>query len=148
MNALARSMCILLGAAGVALPAFALAHEPGSASWTTLDRQYVALERACPGVAGQLSVNLYPAWRAIDSAAQVMVDFKLDGATISDVQVSGGHGDYVGPVRRAVRAMKCSSLAANGSAVRFRIVFQYPEDARGMPAAVRFSDEAPQLAKR
>lgn len=148
MNAPARLMCILLAAAGLALPAFALAHEPANASPAARHRQYVALERACPDVSGRLSENLYPAWRAIDSAAQVLVDFKLDGAIISDVQISGGHGDYVGPVRRAVRAMKCTSVAASGSSVRFRIVFQYPEDARGMLAAVRFSDEAPQLAKR
>ena len=148
MNVPARLICILLSAAGVALPAAALAHQPASVSAPAGDRPYVALDSACPGVASRLSENLYPAWRAIDSAAQVLVDFKLDGATISDVQVSGGHGDYIGPVRRAVRAMKCTSVAANGSAVRFRIVFQYPEDARGMPAAVRLSDEAPQLAKR
>lgn len=148
MNVPARLICILLSAAGVALPATALADEPASASAPAGHRHYVALERACPDVAGRLSENLYPAWRAIDSAAQVLVDFKLDGATISDVRVSGGHGDYIGPVRRAVRAMKCTGVAANGSAVRFRIVFQYPEDERGTLAAVRFFDEAPRFAKR
>ncbi len=136
MNYAARLVCMLLAAGASALPAIAAAQETNFLAPQVQQRAYLALERACPDVGATLSENLYPAWRAIDSAAQVVVDFKLDGAAISDVHVSGGHGEYVVPVRRAVRAMKCSSAGAAGSAVRFRIVFQYPEDKRIMPVSM------------
>lgn len=143
-----RLMCMLLAAAAMALPSVATAHEPGNAVPAIQGRHYIAFDSACPGVAAQLSDNLYPAWRAIDSAAQVLVDFKLDGGTISDVRIAGGHGDYIGPVRRAVRVMKCSRAGAAGTAVRFRIAFEYPEDALDKPVATRIIDEAPLVAER
>ncbi len=131
----ARLMCMFLAAAALALPAAAAPVAPDTMPFAA----------ACPGVNARLARDLYPAWRAIDSAAQILVQFKLDGDVISDVQLSGGHGDYIGPVRHAVRAMKCSSSQA--SAVRFRIVFQYPEDQGAIPAALAFVDAAPRLAK-
>lgn len=136
MTHTAQLMCMFLAAGALALPASAA---------PPVAPHNMTFAAACPGVNARLAQDLYPAWRAIDSAAQVLVQFKLDGDVISDVQLSGGHGDYIGPVRHAVRAMKCSSTHA--SAVRFRIVFQYPEDQGAMQAALAFVDAAPLLAK-
>lgn len=134
MSTLAHLVCICTFLAGAALPQAASA------------RDYVPLASACPGALPALPENLYPAWREIDSAAEVVVDFKLDGDRVSDITMSGGHGSYVGLVRRAVKAMKCSRAGKQGIAVRFRITFEYPEDRRGATTAMQFSDEASPLA--
>jgi hypothetical protein len=128
-------------AAALAAPAVAQA---GDMAQVRVHRT-MALDSACPGVRAQLSEDLYPAWRAIDSAADVIVDFKLDGGKVRDVQMSGGHGDYVQPVRHAIKAMKCSG--ADDAAVRVKITFQYPED-KGSALAVQFADVVPALASR
>jgi hypothetical protein len=76
----------------------------------------------------------------------VKVDFKLDGGKIRDVNMSGGHGNYAGHVRRAVKAMKCRRQGDGIVAVRFSIRFQYPEDQNTPAAAVQLIDETPSLA--
>lgn len=108
----------------------------------------VALAAACPAALATLPERLYPAWRAIDSAAQVLVEFNLDGNVISGVKVSGGHGDYVGAVRSAVKAMTCRVSSAGPSSVRFRINFSYPEDVRSPTIALNIVEVRPQVAAR
>lgn len=112
------------------------------------DRQNVALAAACPAALATLPERLYPAWRAIDSAAQVVVEFNLDGHVISGVKVSGGHGDYVGAVRSAVKAMTCRVSSGGLSSVRFRISFSYPEDVGSPTIALNIVDVRPQVAAR
>lgn len=107
-----------------------------------------ALAAACPEVYLTLSDRLYPAWRAIDSTAQVLVEFTLDGATVKAIKVSGGHGDYAGHVRSAVRAMKCQTTSGGLAKVRFRINFVYPEDGRSGAMALQIADEPARLAAR
>ena len=141
-------ICILLAGA-VALPSIAAAahKQPGPLAQVEV-RHYVPLATACPDVAKKLQEDLYPAWRTIDSAAEVLVDFKLEGNSITDVKLSGGHGDYIGPVRHAVKAMQCRQPGEGAYAVRFRITFRYPEDQPSALAAVQFTDEMPALAAR
>lgn len=134
MTTLARLVCISTFLAGAALPSAAFA------------RDYVPLATACPAALQTLPENLYPAWRELDSAAEVVVDFKLDGDKVSDITMSGGHGNYAGLVRHAVKAMKCRQPGEPGAAVRFRIAFDYPEDHPGTRTAMRIADEAPPLA--
>ena len=140
-------ICIMFAAAA-ALPSTASARNQQDGVARVEVRHYVPLTTACPGVLKDLPDNLYQAWRAIDSAAEVVVDFKLEHGKVSDVTMSGGHGDYVGPVRRAVKAMKCSRPDEGAYAVRFRIKFQYPEDQGAGLAAMQITDEMPGLAAR
>jgi hypothetical protein len=140
-------ICIMLAAAAV-LPSMAAARSQQDPMARVEVRHYVPLTTACPGVLKDLPENLYPAWRAIDSAAEVVVDFKLEDGKAVGVTMSGGHGDYVGPVRHAVKAMKCSQAGEGAYAVRFRIKFQYPEDKVEGLAAVQITDEMPVLAAR
>jgi hypothetical protein len=134
MTTLARLVCISTFLAGAVLPASAFA------------RDYVPLATACPGALKTLPENLYPAWRELDSAAEVVVDFKLDGGKVSGITMTGGHGGYAALVRHAVKAMTCSQAGAQGSAVRFRITFDYPEDHPGITTAMQIADEVPALA--
>lgn len=106
-------------------------------------RQYVPLVAACPELLGDLPENLYPAWLAINSAAEVLVDFKVEGSKIKDVTMSGGHGPYINRVRRAVKQLKCRCAGAEPYAVRFRIKFQYPGYQPAGVAAMQFVDEPP-----
>ena len=140
-------ICIMLAAAA-ALPSMAAARNRQDAVARVEVRHYVPLTTACPGVLKDLPDNLYPAWRAIDSAAEVVVDFKLVDGKVSDVTMSGGHGDYIGPVRHAVKAMKCSHPGEGAYAVRFRIRFQYPEDQGAALASMQIADEMPVVAAR
>jgi hypothetical protein len=103
---------------------------------------HVPLMTACPDALKELPDNLYPAWRALDSAAVVLVDFKVDGGRISQVNMSGGHGDYVGLVRRAVKAIKCGPADGGAYAVRLSIKFQYPEDQGSVATAMQLLDGA------
>jgi hypothetical protein len=105
--------------------------------------RYVHLVTACSDGLKELPENLYPAWLAINSAAEVLVDFKVDGGKIKDVTMSGGHGPYINRVRRAVKTLKCRSTGAESYSVRFRIKFQYPDDLPTGAAAMQFFDEAP-----
>lgn len=131
-----------------ALPAIAAAQDPqATMSRVEVRQHYLPLTSACPGELKDLQENLYPAWRAIDSAAEVLVDFKLENGKVRDVKVSGGHGDYYRfPVRSAVHAMKCINPGQGTYAVRFSIKFVYPEDQGSTPTAMRISDEAPAMA--
>jgi hypothetical protein len=147
MKRLSTFICMLFAGAA-ALPSMAWARDQAVPIARVEVRHYVPLTMACPEVGKQLAQDLYPAWRAIDSAADVLVDFKLEGTKVSDVKLSGGHGDYIGPVRHAVKAMKCRQPGAGAYAVRFRIKFQYPEDQPSALAAIQFADEAPELAAR
>ncbi|MES2318909.1 MAG: hypothetical protein V4631_15620 [Pseudomonadota bacterium] len=135
MKTLTKFVCMILAAAAVS-PSLAAAVEVPQ----------VALFTACPDVVAALPESLYPAWRAIDSAAVVKVDFKLDGGKVRAVNMSGGHGDYIGHVRRAVRAMKCRQQGDGIVAVRFSIRFQYPEDLNAPAATLQLIDETPSLA--
>lgn len=137
MTTLAKLVCTSMLFAVAAQPSASLARDAGV-------RDQLPLLTACPDALKALPENLYPAWRALDSAAEVVVDFKLDGDRISDVSMSGGHGSYMAPVRRAVRAMKCGRPGEKAYAVRFRITFQYPEDPAGATTAMLFADVAPQ----
>lgn len=105
--------------------------------------RYVHLVTACPDGLNELPENLYPAWLAINSAAEVLVDFKVDGGRIKDVTMSGGHGPYVNRVRRAIIRLKCRYAGTESYAVRFRIKFQYPDDLPTGATALQFFDEAP-----
>jgi hypothetical protein len=136
MNTLARLVCISTFLAGAAVPSAASA------------RDYVPLATACPGALQTLPENLYPAWRELDAATDVVVEFKVDGDKVSDVTMSGGHGNYAGLVRHAIKAMKCTQAGAQVSAVRVRIAFDYPEDHAGTRTALQISDAAPALAAR
>lgn len=138
MTKLARLICIMFAGA-VALPSAAAARDQPAV-------HYVALVSACPDALKVLPESLYPAWLVLDSAAEVVVDFKLDGDKVSGVTMSGGHGSYIGPVRRAVKAMKCRRPGAEAYAVRFRITFRYPEDQVAPMTALQFADEAPRMA--
>ncbi len=145
MNTLTKFVCIMFAGAA-ALPALAAAQDPQAAISRVEVRHYLPLTTACPGVVAQLVENLYPAWRAIDSAAVVLVDFKLEGGKASEVTMSGGHGDYVQPIRHAVKAMACSHPDEGTYAVRFRINFVYPEDQGKTVSAMQISDATPALA--
>lgn len=122
-------------AAAAALPSLVTAQSEA--------RHYVHLVTACPEKLQELPENLYPAWLAINSAAEVLVDFKVDGGKINDVTMSGGHGPYINRVRRAIKTLKCHSTGAEPYSVRFRIKFQYPEDQPTGLAAMQFFDEVP-----
>ncbi|MBC7685242.1 MAG: hypothetical protein H7176_08435 [Bdellovibrionales bacterium] len=124
----------------------AQALDPGSPA--SREHNNAVLAAACPEVYSTLPDRLYPAWRAIDSAAQVLVEFTLDGATVKAIKVSGGHGDYAGHVRSAVRAMKCRTTSAGLANVRFRINFVYPEDGRSGAMAWQIADEPARVAAR
>ncbi len=135
MNPLARLVCISTFLTAATLPAAVFA------------RDYVPLATACPGALQTLPESLYPAWRELDSAAEVVVDFKLDGGKVSGITMTGGHGNYAALVRQAVKAMKCSQAGEQGGAVRIRITFDYPEDHPGTRTAMRIVDQAPALAR-
>lgn len=136
MNTLARLVCISTLFAAAALPTAAFA------------RDYVPLATACPNALLTLPENLYPAWRELDTATDVVVQFKLDGDQVSGITMAGGHGNYAALVRHAVKAMKCSQAGGQGAAVRFRITFDYPEDHPGTRTAMQIVDAAPALAVR
>ncbi|MES2017852.1 MAG: hypothetical protein V4484_15285 [Pseudomonadota bacterium] len=143
MNYLNKLICM---AGAAALPCMAAAHDAQAATARVDVRHYLPLTSACPGVLAQLPEQLYPAWRALDSTADVVVDFKLEGGKISDVKMTGGHGDYKMPVRRAVKAMGCTGPGQGAYAVRFRIKFVYPEDQGLAQTVMQISDETPALA--
>ena len=147
MTTLAKFICIMFAGAA-ALPAVAAAQDPQAPMARVEVRHYLPLTGACPGAVPALAEDLYPAWRAIDSAAVVLVDFKLQDGQVRDVKVAGGHGDYVLPIRHAVKAMKCSQPGSGTYAVRFRINFVYPEDQGGQISALQISDATPALAVR
>lgn len=128
--------CIsIMFAAAAALPSVAAAQSEA--------QRYVHLVTACPGGLNELPENLYPAWVAINSAAEVLVDFKVEGSKIKDVTMSGGHGPYVNRVRRAIKTLKCRCAGAEPYSVRLRIKFQYPDDPSAGVTAMQFFDEAP-----
>ena len=129
--------CSLLGIAALCGPSIAQAAP--QALHEAEVRHVLPVATACPTIFATLPERLIPAWRALDSAAQVVVDFNLDGSTITDLKVSGGHGGYAGLVRSAVRAMQCSASASVPVAVRFHIRFVYPED-QSEAVAIAFSD--------
>jgi hypothetical protein len=133
---IARFVCVMIAGAA-ALPSMAQDPRAGPARLA-----HVPLMTACPDALNELPDNLYPAWRALDSAAVVLVDFKVDGGRISQVNMSGGHGDYVGPVRRAVKTIKCGPAGGGSYAVRFSIKFQYPEDQGSVATAMQLLDGA------
>ena len=103
MNHQSLAFCLLL--CGAVLPAPVLAQVAPGATPDAGLRQWLPVGSACPAIFSTLPERLDPAWRSLDSAAQVVVEFKLDGSAISDVRVSGGDGQYASHVRSAVRAM-------------------------------------------
>jgi hypothetical protein len=144
MTKLARFVC-LIAAAGAALPITASAQDKITQVQV---RSVIPLVAACPQAMQELPDALYPAWREINTPADVAVEFKLDGARISDVKLSGGQGEYVSMVRHALRTMKCVRPGEGAYAVRFHIKFRYDEEASAATAAVQFVDDVPALAAR
>ncbi len=111
----------------LAMPAAALGQEQGAIARVEV-RRHLAVATACPDVFIKLPELLYSAWRDFDTPVKVMVDFKLDGDRVADVKISGGYRNHYAPIRHAVRGLKCHSPGAGSYAVRFQIVFAYPED--------------------
>lgn len=144
MTKSARLVC-LIAAAGAALPLMASAQEKLTQVQV---RRYIPLVAACPHAMQELPDTLYQAWREINTPADVVVDFKLDGGKVTDVKMAGGQGDYYGLVRHAVKTMKCVRPGDGVYAVRFHIKFRYDEESPDATAAVQFEDEAPALAAR
>jgi hypothetical protein len=144
MNRLHRIICIGAACAAIVLPMQANAQ--GAADVPRVNvRPHLALATACPNAFKELPDHLYRAWREIDSAADVLVEFKLDDRRISDVKTIG-HVDYFGFVRQAVRSMKCQHAGDGAYAVSFRIRFRYPEDEASGQMAMQFVDERPAVA--
>ncbi|MFL6658287.1 MAG: hypothetical protein ACJ8GW_09460 [Massilia sp.] len=144
MNRLHHIVRISAACAAIALPMLAQAQEAAPIPSVEV-RPLLALTSACPNAFKELPDNLYRAWREIDTAADVQVQFKLDGSRISEVKTIG-RVDYYGFVRQAVRSMKCQHAGEGAYAVSFRIKFRYPEDEAGAQMAMQFVDDAPVVA--
>lgn len=147
MTKSAKFICMLFAGA-VAMPLMASAQEQQANVARIQVGHHIPLTTACPGAISVLPEKLYPAWREIDTTADVLVDFKLDGDQVTDVKASGGYGNYYGLVRSAVKSLRCQRPGEGAYAVRFRIQFRYPEDEGASLTAMTFSDEPPALAAR
>jgi hypothetical protein len=137
----------LIGAAcaGAAiLPA--LAQQPQGPLQQVEVRRHLPVSQACPDVYQALPAMLQKAAQEIEDPAELMVEFKLDGNRVSEVRTQGNHWAYGAPVRRAVKRLDCHSPDAGAYAVRFRVVFQFSDDAGA--TAMLPPDFAPAMVRR
>lgn len=137
----------LIGAACAAAILPALAQQAQEPLQQVEVRRHLPVSQACPDVYHALPAMLRQAAREIDAPAELMVEFKLDGNQVSEVHTRGNHWAYGAPVRRAVRRLDCHSPDAGAYAVRFRVVFEFSDDAAGATAMLP-PDFAPAMARR
>jgi hypothetical protein len=105
-------------------------------------RHQLQVTEACPTVLDQLPQELEGAWKNIDSATVILVDFKLVGSRIHDVKTRGGLREYHDHVRRAVRNLGCSTPDGGNYTVRFLVKFDYPDDSIASRMAILHGDDA------
>jgi hypothetical protein len=139
----------LIGAACAAaaiLPALAQQQQQGPLQQVEV-RRHLPVSQACPDVYQALPAMLQKAAQEIEDPAELMVEFNLDGNRVSGVHTQGNHWAYGAPVRRAVKRLDCHSPDAGAYAVRFRVVFQFSDDAAGTTAMLP-PDFAPAMVRR
>ncbi len=139
-----------LGAACVAAAAFpVLAQAPQDAMQRVEVRRHLPVDQACPDVYTSLQAALNRVAYELDTPAEMLVEFKLDGDRVSDVSAKGTYWAYGAPLRQAVRQLACHGPDAGAYAVRFRVVFDYT-DQPGAPgtAAMLPPDFAPAMVRR
>ncbi len=67
---------------------------------------------ACPRMAEHLQDELQPVVARLDKPGRLQVRFEAQGPRAGRVWVDGAPRGYHGPVRRALRSMRCEGLVA------------------------------------
>jgi hypothetical protein len=90
---------------------------------------------ACSGIEAALQDELAYAWRQVQSAALVHVEFQLVGNRAQEVSANGGPRAYSRYVRSAVRALDCQAASGGAQTCSFNIRFVDPDE-RAAPGPV------------